>query len=154
GPQWAMGSRRLQRSQGRRSRHRDRAGAGIRYRRNHRQCRGTVHRQHAAGTTRRFPSAAIDPQIHRRGADATPWGNGRDRLHGLLSGFEGSIVCHRSGDQRERRKHDAMNTTMTNVLIGRLEEFPEGEIRKATLPDGTDIAVYNVGGTIYATADL
>jgi p-cumate 2,3-dioxygenase ferredoxin component len=47
-----------------------------------------------------------------------------------------------------------MSTTMTNVLIGRLEEFPEGEIRRATLPDGTDIAVYNVGGTIYASADL
>ncbi|MCA1454245.1 non-heme iron oxygenase ferredoxin subunit [Bradyrhizobium sp. BRP22] len=48
-----------------------------------------------------------------------------------------------------------MSTTMTrDVLIGRLNEFPPGEVRQATLPDGTNIAVYNVDGAIYATADL
>lgn len=48
-----------------------------------------------------------------------------------------------------------MSTTMTkDVLIGRLGEFPPGEVRQATLPDGTNIAVYNVDGAIYATADL
>ncbi|MFH0298133.1 Rieske 2Fe-2S domain-containing protein [Bradyrhizobium sp. 31Argb] len=41
-----------------------------------------------------------------------------------------------------------------DVLIGRLDEFPPGEVRQATLPDGTNIAVYNVDGAIYATADL
>ncbi|MES5481815.1 non-heme iron oxygenase ferredoxin subunit, partial [Bradyrhizobium sp. INPA03-11B] len=35
-----------------------------------------------------------------------------------------------------------------------VQDFPEGEIRPATMPDGTNLAVYNVGGTIYATADL
>jgi p-cumate 2,3-dioxygenase ferredoxin component len=39
------------------------------------------------------------------------------------------------------------------VLIGSLADFPAGEIRPATLPDGTVIAVYCVDGTIYATAD-
>jgi len=33
------------------------------------------------------------------------------------------------------------------------EDLPEGEICSATLPDGTDIAVYNVDGAFYATAD-
>jgi p-cumate 2,3-dioxygenase ferredoxin subunit len=33
-------------------------------------------------------------------------------------------------------------------------DIPEGEIRQATLPDGSRIALYNVGGQIYATADL
>ncbi|WP_454621236.1 non-heme iron oxygenase ferredoxin subunit [Bradyrhizobium cenepequi] len=48
-----------------------------------------------------------------------------------------------------------MSTTMTrDVLIGRRDEFPPGEVRQATLPDGTNIAVYNVDGAIYATADL
>ena len=48
-----------------------------------------------------------------------------------------------------------MSTTATKeVLIGRLEDFPEGEIRPATLSDGTAVAVYNVGGAIYVTADL
>jgi p-cumate 2,3-dioxygenase ferredoxin subunit len=41
-----------------------------------------------------------------------------------------------------------------DVLIGRRDEFPPGEVRQATLPDGTNIAVYNVDGAIYATADL
>ncbi|MDB5609486.1 MAG: ferredoxin [Bradyrhizobium sp.] len=48
-----------------------------------------------------------------------------------------------------------MNTTMTNdILIGKVVDFPDGEIRSATMPDSTNIAVYNVDGTIYATADL
>lgn len=32
-------------------------------------------------------------------------------------------------------------------------EVPQGEIRKAILPDGTEIALYNVEGRIHATAD-
>lgn len=32
-------------------------------------------------------------------------------------------------------------------------DVPEGEIRKATLPGGAEIALYNLGGRIYATAD-
>jgi p-cumate 2,3-dioxygenase ferredoxin component len=32
-------------------------------------------------------------------------------------------------------------------------EFLEGEIRNASLPDGTRIAVYNINGAYYATAD-
>lgn len=32
-------------------------------------------------------------------------------------------------------------------------EFMEGEIRPAQLPDGTRIAVYNINGAYYATAD-
>jgi p-cumate 2,3-dioxygenase ferredoxin component len=48
-----------------------------------------------------------------------------------------------------------MNDIMTSdVLIGVIADFPDGEIRAATLPDGTTLAVYNVDGTIYATADL
>ena len=44
--------------------------------------------------------------------------------------------------------------TTTNVLIGSIADFPDGEIRPASMSDGTVIAVYNVEGTIYATADL
>ncbi len=48
-----------------------------------------------------------------------------------------------------------MTTTMTNgIRIGTVADFPEGEIRPAAMPDGTNLAIYNVGGTIYATADL
>lgn len=48
-----------------------------------------------------------------------------------------------------------MTTSTTNgVYVGTLAEFPEGEIRPAAMPDGTNLAIYNVGGTIYATADL
>ncbi|WP_199699214.1 non-heme iron oxygenase ferredoxin subunit [Oleomonas cavernae] len=32
-------------------------------------------------------------------------------------------------------------------------DIPEGEIRQAALPDGQPIALYNVDGRIYATAD-
>jgi p-cumate 2,3-dioxygenase ferredoxin subunit len=39
-------------------------------------------------------------------------------------------------------------------LIGTIADFPDGEIRPAAMPDGTTLAVYNVDGTIYATADL
>lgn len=41
-----------------------------------------------------------------------------------------------------------------NVLIGTVADFPDGEIRPASMPDGTTLAVYCVDGTIYATADL
>jgi len=33
-------------------------------------------------------------------------------------------------------------------------DVPAGEIRKGELPDGTGIALYNLDGHIYATADL
>ena len=35
----------------------------------------------------------------------------------------------------------------------RVEDVPVGAIRQEFLPDGTLIALYNVGGRIYATAD-
>lgn len=41
-----------------------------------------------------------------------------------------------------------------SVRIGTLADFPLGEIVPAKLADGTTIAVYNVDGTLYATADL
>ena len=47
-----------------------------------------------------------------------------------------------------------MTTTINDVFIGTTETFPEGDIRLASMPDGTNLAIYNVGGTIYATADL
>lgn len=48
-----------------------------------------------------------------------------------------------------------MNDVMTqNILIGAVADFPNGEIRPASMPDGTTLAIYNVDGTIYATADL
>lgn len=47
-----------------------------------------------------------------------------------------------------------MTTTISGILIGKLEDFPVGEIRPAAMPDGTNLAVYNVDGAIYATADL
>jgi p-cumate 2,3-dioxygenase ferredoxin subunit len=47
-----------------------------------------------------------------------------------------------------------MTTTINDILIGTIATFPEGEIRLASMPDGTNLAIYNVGGTIYATADL
>jgi p-cumate 2,3-dioxygenase ferredoxin subunit len=48
-----------------------------------------------------------------------------------------------------------MTTTMTkDIRIGALGDFPAGEIRLASLPDGTNLAVYNVDGQLYATADL
>ena len=40
------------------------------------------------------------------------------------------------------------------VLIGAIAGFPDGEIRPASMPDGTTLAVYNVEGTLDATADL
>lgn len=48
-----------------------------------------------------------------------------------------------------------MNDVMTqNILVGAVADFPNGEIRPASMPDGTTLAIYNVDGTIYATADL
>ncbi|MCC8943913.1 non-heme iron oxygenase ferredoxin subunit [Bradyrhizobium sp. Arg62] len=47
-----------------------------------------------------------------------------------------------------------MTITTSGILIGRVEDFPEGEIRPAAMPDGTNLAIYNVNGAIYATADL
>jgi p-cumate 2,3-dioxygenase ferredoxin subunit len=48
-----------------------------------------------------------------------------------------------------------MTDTMTEtVLIGVVADFPSEEIRPASMPDGSTLAVYNVDGTFYATADL
>lgn len=47
-----------------------------------------------------------------------------------------------------------MDVMTQTVLIGAIADFPDGEIRPACMPDGTTLAVYNVDGTIYATADL
>ncbi len=48
-----------------------------------------------------------------------------------------------------------MTNIMTqDVLVGAIADFPDGEIRRASMPDGTTLAIYNVDGTIYATADL
>ena len=49
---------------------------------------------------------------------------------------------------------DMTDIMTSSVLIGALADFPDGEIRPASMPDGTTLAVYNVAGTIYATADL
>ncbi len=40
----------------------------------------------------------------------------------------------------------------TVVLCG-VDEVAEGEIRQASLPDGSQVALYRVGEAIYATAD-
>ena len=40
----------------------------------------------------------------------------------------------------------------TVVLCG-VDEVTEGEIRQASLPDGSHVALYRVGEAIYATAD-
>jgi len=40
------------------------------------------------------------------------------------------------------------------VVLCRVDEVAEGEIRKASLPDGSHVALYRVDGTIYATADM
>ncbi len=47
-----------------------------------------------------------------------------------------------------------METMVQDIRIGSVADFPEGEIRLATLPDGTNLAIYNVEGTLYATSDL
>jgi p-cumate 2,3-dioxygenase ferredoxin component len=47
-----------------------------------------------------------------------------------------------------------MNTMTKEVLVGAIADFPEGEIRPTTMPDGTNLAIYNVEGTLYATTDL
>jgi p-cumate 2,3-dioxygenase ferredoxin subunit len=47
-----------------------------------------------------------------------------------------------------------MTAATTDVPVGTITDFPEGEIRPAMMPDGTNLAIYNVDGTIYATADL
>ena len=39
-----------------------------------------------------------------------------------------------------------MTTTINDILIGTIATFPEGEIRLASMPDGTNLAIYNVGG--------
>ena len=41
----------------------------------------------------------------------------------------------------------------TVVLCG-IDEVAEGEIKKASLPDGSHVALYRVDGMIYATADM
>ena len=40
------------------------------------------------------------------------------------------------------------------IAIGTLADFPVDQVSPATLPDGTALAVYNVEGALYATADL
>lgn len=45
-------------------------------------------------------------------------------------------------------------TKIRNARVGCRADFTHGEIRLATLPDGTHLAVYNVDGSLYATADL
>lgn len=39
------------------------------------------------------------------------------------------------------------------TLIGCIADFPAGEVRASMLGDGTLVAVYNVDGAIYVTAD-
>lgn len=39
------------------------------------------------------------------------------------------------------------------IPVCRVSEIAEGEIRGASLPDGTRIALYNINGKIYATDD-
>jgi p-cumate 2,3-dioxygenase ferredoxin subunit len=39
------------------------------------------------------------------------------------------------------------------AALCRADDIPPGTIRQASLPDGTVIALYNVDGRIYATAD-
>jgi len=47
-----------------------------------------------------------------------------------------------------------MTDTMTEaILIGVVADFPNREIRPGSMPDGSTLAVYNVDGTLYATAD-
>ena len=38
-------------------------------------------------------------------------------------------------------------------LIGSLHDFPQGEVRASMLADGTVVAVFNVEGNVYVTAD-
>jgi p-cumate 2,3-dioxygenase ferredoxin component len=47
-----------------------------------------------------------------------------------------------------------MDAMIQDIMIGSVADFPVGEIRLATLPDGTNLAIYNVDGALYATADL
>jgi p-cumate 2,3-dioxygenase ferredoxin subunit len=47
-----------------------------------------------------------------------------------------------------------MPATTSGVLIGSIGDFPDGEIRPAAMPDGVSLAIYNVRGAIYATADF
>ena len=39
------------------------------------------------------------------------------------------------------------------VMLCRVDEVAEGEIKQASLPDGAHVALYRVGDAIYATAD-
>lgn len=39
------------------------------------------------------------------------------------------------------------------VALCAVHEIVEGEIKQASLPDGSKVALYRVGGAIYATAD-
>lgn len=40
------------------------------------------------------------------------------------------------------------------VVLCAADEVVEGEIKQASLPDGSNVALYRVDGTVYATADL
>ncbi|QQO12528.1 non-heme iron oxygenase ferredoxin subunit [Bradyrhizobium diazoefficiens] len=40
------------------------------------------------------------------------------------------------------------------ILLCAADEVVEGEIKQATLPDGSNVALYRVDGAIYATADM
>ncbi len=42
---------------------------------------------------------------------------------------------------------------MNAIPVCSVDEVLDGEIKGATLPDGTRIALYNVNGTLYATTD-
>jgi len=48
---------------------------------------------------------------------------------------------------------DAATTQLTTVPVCPVADVPAGEIRKGELPDGTCVALYNLDGRIYATAD-
>jgi p-cumate 2,3-dioxygenase ferredoxin subunit len=40
------------------------------------------------------------------------------------------------------------------VMLCAADDLVDGEIRKAPLPDGSNVALYRVDGAIYATADM
>jgi nitrite reductase/ring-hydroxylating ferredoxin subunit len=60
-------------------------------------------------------------------------------------------------NQPEQEKPLTTDTATTPTInwheLGELDAFPNGSITAASLPSGTDIAIYNVDGTFYASFD-
>jgi len=50
--------------------------------------------------------------------------------------------------------HPTLANSRQTLIVGRLEDLPPGACIRVELPDGDELAVYNVGGEFYATENF